>query len=120
MPNKVGFIVPNQFVSIGSVTKDGRVLPSRELLAFLNAVVNRTGGDSPTVDLIVPPADILAPVNAASAGTEVFANEPLMVVSMSQLQDIVREAIALEMSMGMVKIPDEPMAFEMTMGVSNG
>lgn len=132
-----GLTVLGPRIPIGSVRIGNQnlyVLPTRELLSFFTQLQTRTGGDGEDVDLIVPPPEIfVTPTGAGGDFASADASEQLMIVSTVQLQDLIREAVALEMT-AFAAVPDsptslettpavpaavDPMAYETTMGFSN-
>lgn len=108
--------------------------PTREFMALLRQFSVRVGGTGGDVDIITPDSDVLPPLGADSGGDAALGVEPLMLVSGSQLQEIVSQAVAVEvqMAIGSIQAPaqvadqitlaprmqDSPLASEMTMGVS--
>ncbi len=81
------------------VVKEGIGYPTREFMALLRQISVRVGGTGGDVDIISPEADILAPVNVDGLQDVALAAEPVVVVGMSQLQDMIAHAVAVEVMM---------------------
>lgn len=106
--------------------------PTREFLALLRQFLIRVGGPSSDTDLQTPEADISSPAISASGQDGALAVEPLMLVSLPDLQALVAQMVAQELSLqSAIQAPmaelanvdgrpsqDSPLASEMTMGTS--
>lgn len=105
--------------------------PTREFMALLRQFSVRVGGTGGDVDIINPEPEILAPLTNSAPEDAALAAEPVVVVGMAQLQDMIAQAVAMEVSMALGQrqedvqpapdiqaAPDQssPLAFEMTMG----
>ncbi|OAD17132.1 hypothetical protein [Achromobacter insolitus] len=113
------------------VVDNGIGYPTREFMALLRQFTVRVGGTGGDVDIINPDADLLAPVAIEAPQDAAIATESLLLVSGSQLQEMVAAAVAAEMQMAIAQLtaPDplfpevlapakrpDPLAIEMTMG----
>lgn len=105
--------------------------PTREFMALLRQISVRVGGTGGDVDIINPDPDILAPLDPGSPEGAALAAEPVVIVGMSQLQEMIAQAVAVEVSMALGQrqgeapaAPDiqaatnqtSPLALETTMG----
>lgn len=105
--------------------------PTREFMALLRQFSVRVGGTGGDVDIINPEPEILAPIASEAPQDAALAAEPVVVVGMAQLQDMIAQAVAAEVSMALGQrqedakpapdiqaAPDQssPLALEMTMG----
>lgn len=105
--------------------------PTREFMALLRQFSVRVGGTGGDVDIINPDPDILAPLDPGAPQDAALAAEPVVVVGIAQLQDMIAQAVAAEVSMALGQrqedakpapdiqaAPDQssPLALEMTMG----
>lgn len=105
--------------------------PTREFMALLRQFSVRVGGTGGDVDIINPDPDILAPLDSGDPQDAALAAEPVVMVGMDQLQEMIAQAVAAEVSMALGQrqeddqaAPDiqaapeqpSPLALEMTMG----
>lgn len=105
--------------------------PTREFMALLRQFSVRVGGTGGDVDIINPEPETLAPLNAEPSEDAAIGAEQFMLVSTAQLQDMIAQAVAAEVSMALGQrqedvqtapdiqaTPDQssPLALEMTMG----
>lgn len=99
--------------------KDGIGYPTREFMALLRQFTIRIGGTGGDVDIITPEGDIQAATDSEGSQEAVFANESMILVSQSQLQEMISEAVSIEVSMALSQrdqASHSPLAMEMTMG----
>lgn len=100
---------------------------SKELFRALDSLVQRVGGMSADVSLINDYPDILAPFAPISDVAPTLAGETIVqpgptggfaegisMVTMPQIQSMIREAVAIEMSLMTQRQHPEPLASEMT------
>lgn len=73
--------------------------PTREFMALLRQFSVRVGGTGGDVDIINPDPDILAPLDSGAPQDAALSVEPVVVVGMAQLQDMLAQALAAEMQM---------------------
>ncbi|MCY1506691.1 hypothetical protein D9M68_409450 [compost metagenome] len=105
--------------------------PTREFMALLRQFSVRVGGTGGDVDIINPDPDILAPLDPGAPEDAALAAEPVVMMGIAQLQDMIAQAVAVEVSIALGQrqaeapaasdiqaAPEQssPLALEMTMG----